>query len=177
ITRSPDSSSFFLVETAGYEVLDCRERSGLVLSADGKRDMRPLGGREQQDPEDALAVHFLAVLADLDRRFEPARRLHEFRRRPGVKPEPVADRHFSLDHRPAGSGAGGAGASSLASRSEATQIDRCPRSRASRAISATGLPLSWSVAHFSTIGRVTPGTNSTPALLRKRSVRVRRGPP
>src|SRR5215471_1435185 len=178
LTGIPCSMGLLLfVETAGDQVFDGGEGVGFVLPADGEGDVGPLRGGEQKDTEDALAVHLLAVLADLDGRLEPARRLDELRRRPGVEAEPVADRQLPLDHRPADSGVVSGGASSLASRSEATQIERWPRSLASRAISATGFPLSWRVAHLSTIGRLTPVTISTRSFLRNESVRFVGVPP
>src|SRR6202171_6633362 len=75
------SLSSFLIETARDEGLDGSERLRLVFAGDRERDARSLGGREQQDSEDALAVDFLTVLLDLHRRAKAARRLDQFWRR------------------------------------------------------------------------------------------------
>src|SRR5207247_11298555 len=83
----------------------------------------------------------------------------------------VADGGLPLDHRSRDSEAAAEAAVSSASRSEATLIDRCPRSRARRAMSDTDLAPFWSAAHFRTIGRLTPVTISTRSFFRKERVR------
>ena len=94
--------SLFLVEAAGDQVLDRRQGVPLVDAGDGERDPGSLRRGEQEDPEDALAVDLLAVLADLDLRLEPARRLDELRRRPGMEPEAIADGELPLNPKELG---------------------------------------------------------------------------
>src|SRR6185436_14364289 len=117
-----------LVEAACDQILDGRDRVPLVHAGDGERDPGALRGGEQQDPEDALAVDLLAVLADLDLGLEAAGRLDELGGGPGVQAESVADRKLALNHdssfcpttTPWLAAECAAGAASSASRSDAT---------------------------------------------------------
>src|SRR5262249_26084161 len=81
---APEGGLLFLVEASGDQILDGGEGVVLIVARDGERDVSALGGREQEDAEDALPVDLLAVLADLDLGAESAGRLDELRRRPGV---------------------------------------------------------------------------------------------
>src|SRR4029453_16609486 len=115
----PGRLLLFLVEAGGGQVLDRGECGLLVLAGDGQRDPRPLRGRQQEDPQDALAVDLLAVLADLDLRLEPAGWLDELGRGARLESEAIANGELALDHESWFSDTT-SGATSSASRSEAT---------------------------------------------------------
>src|SRR6476660_4772737 len=115
----PGRLLLFLVEAAGDQVLDRGERGLLVFAGHGQRDPRPLRSGQQEDPQDALAVDLLAVLADLDLRLEPAGRLDELGRGASVESEAVANGELALNHESWFSDTT-SGATSSASRSEAT---------------------------------------------------------
>src|SRR5262249_26551304 len=76
-----------LVEPAGDQVFDGAGRFELVVAVDRQVDGRAVGGREEKDPEDRLAVDLLLVLPDSHGGSEPAGRVDELRRRTGVQPE------------------------------------------------------------------------------------------
>src|SRR5262249_15900534 len=127
---------------------------------------RAFSRREQKDSEDRLAVDFLVPLADLDRRLEARRGVHELGRRARVQAELVLDLDFFGDHCVV-----------TARRSDATLIALAPFSVMTWASEGTSHASRWMVANFTIIGRFTPVTISTRSRSRKERLMLLGVPP